>query len=89
MLFGLTSASEIGSEVALASYTSKLNSLSHLVHKQKAIRNSLNHYRLKQSQVLTLKHDGIQYSCYYSSEVVDLSSHARSLTAEIVLRVEI
>ena len=63
---------------------------------QKAVRNSLNHYRLKQSKVLTLKQGGIQYSTsvqfcpgYYSSEVFDLLSHARSLTAKIIPRAEI
>ena len=46
--------------------------------------------------VLTLKLDGIQYSAFAqfcpgckSSEVVDLLSHTRSLTAKIIPRVEI
>ena len=60
MLVGQTSALEIAQEVTLVSYSRKLNSLSHFLHKQKAIRNSLNDYRLKQCKVLTLKHDGIQ-----------------------------
>ena len=92
MLVGQTSALEITLEVTLVSYTRKLNSLSHFLHKQKAIRNSLNHYRLKQSKVLTLKHDIIQYSAsvqfcpgYNSSNVFDLLSHAWYLTAKIVI----
>ena len=71
---------------------------SHFLHKQNEIRNSLNHFRLKQSKVLTLnlKHDGIQYLAsvqfcpgYYSSEVVNLLSHPRSLTSKIIPRIEI
>ena len=60
------------------------------------MRNSLNDYRLKQSKVLTLKHDGIQDSAsvqfcpgYYSSEVGDLLSNAQSVTAEVIPRIEI
>ena len=78
----------------VVSYTRKLNSLSHFLRKQKAIRIGLNHYRLKQFKVLTLKHDDMQYSasaqfCSGSSEVLDLLSHARSLSTKIILRVEI
>ena len=47
MLVGQTNGLKITKEVTLGSYSRKLNSLPRFLRKQKAIRNSLNHYRLK------------------------------------------